>query len=121
MDCWNIDGPVESGSHEFTGATFCGDIPKQSSAAQVYKELTNWGMILVEVFPGGWGAWSMETMEQESWGSSRDWLKGWVMESQLVGENRELGADSCSDFLIESVTSGKLPHISGLQFLPTCK
>lgn len=43
------------------------DVPKHRSAAQVYNELRNCGMIQVEVFPSGWGVWAMETMEQESW------------------------------------------------------
>lgn len=67
------------------------DLLKQSSAAQVYKELRNCGMIRGEVFPGVWGGWTMETTEQERWGSARAWLRGQIVESQLDGENRERG------------------------------
>lgn len=65
------------------------DIPKQSSAAQVYKELRNCGMIQVNVFPSGWGAWTMETMEQESWGLCKGLAEG-TGHGISVGENREL-------------------------------
>lgn len=67
------------------------------------------------------GEWTMETMEQESWGSPRDWLKGQVMECQLDGDNRERWVQILALTLSLTVTLGKLPHISRLQFLPTYK
>lgn len=67
------------------------DVLKQSLAAQVHKELKNLGLIQAEVFPGSWGEWTTETLEQESWGSARAWVKGQAMESQLDGKWGEGG------------------------------
>lgn len=65
---------------------------------------------------GQWRQWSKRVggLRGTGWRGG-SWNLSWL------GKIGSLGADSCSDFLIDSVTSGKLPHISGLQFFPTCK
>lgn len=52
---------------------------------------------------------------------SKRWLKGQVMECQLDGDNRERWVQILALTLSLTVTLGKLPHISRLQFLPTYK
>lgn len=111
------------GCREFVGATICEVIrcsqaPLSSPSVQWAQKLwhdPSWGFSqwLGSVGNGDNGARELG-LQGTGW-RGRSWNLSWL---RKIGSS---GTDSCSDFLIDSVTLGKLPHISGLQFLPTCK
>lgn len=90
------------------------DILKWTSAAQLYREIRNLGLIQAEVSQAIRGVDNGDDAAREV-RVCKDLMKVQVTEPQLDGQGGEpKGSDSLSDSL--TVTLGKLPHISGLQF-----
>ena len=63
----------------------------------------------------------METLEQESWGAARDWVKGQVVEAQLKGKWEKEGVDAYRALTLTLLLWAICDISLGFSFFPTYK